>query len=87
MTRTSRTGRYQFLKIEIRAALHAAKHARQAGKPHLAAAALDSAAEARAAALAYQTHDRERELVSATDEPRRRALKAHLLNAQKPKGP
>ena len=80
---TSRTGRYQFLKLALREAIRTARANRLAGRFGLAAQALCRAAEARTLALEYQTRDRESELSRAPAGPRRDALKAHLLNAAK----
>jgi hypothetical protein len=86
MTSTRDTGRPQSLKITVREALREARARRQEGKPALAAAALDRAAEARETLVAdYLTPALERELTSPkTAKPRRRDLAAHLLGSAKP---
>ena len=87
MTSTRATGRPQSLKHTAQEALQSARARRLAGKPHQAAAALARATTARETLVAdYLTPDLEREFASATTEgPRRRALAAHLHNAEKAK--
>lgn len=104
-TRTPGTrdaGRPQSLKITAREALREARARRGEGKPALAAAALDRAAQARRVLLINYNDSRlERELRDSLDtfdgDPpdfapkgetreaarRRRALMAHLYNAEK----